>query len=521
MSRWNEAPYPRGQILLFHERLEDRISDDHSVRLLVEILDVLDWSSWERHYVLVAGQPPIHPRIMAGALIYGLSHGIRSSRRLEWACGNAIDFMWLVEGRTIDHSTFCEFRTRFKRELKDLFRQIGRLAIHLGLIRLNQVALDGTRVKANSSRHATASAKTLEERLRVLDEQIDKMLAEAGEADQQDKDLFGDSFSGTTLPAELSDLKRRQERLRQAFEAAQKADAKRKKSKKPAKVPVADPDSAIMPNKEGGYGPNFNPLATVDGECGMIVDSDVLNEINEPGAVIPTVERIEANFGQKPGQLLADSAFSTGGNLSALADCGIEGLMPVESVLLPAENPSDRADPTLPVLEEDWSKLPLRPRTKKLDRSAFVYDTERDCYWCPMGRELSFWYLKIKTRETCDDSKYRVYRCHSCAGCGLATACLADRAKVRTVSHDQHEPLRREAAARLKTESGKKAYARRAHLAETPNAVIKQVMGLRQFLLRGLDNVRTEWLWACTAFNIRKMISIIAKVRAGSALKPI
>jgi len=391
----------------------------------------------------------------------------------------------------------------------------------MGLIRLNQVALDGTRVKTNSSRHATASAKTLEERLRVLDEQIDKMLAEAGEVDQQDKDLFGASLSGNTLPTELSDLKRRQERLRRAFEAAQKADAKRSKSKKSAKVPVADPDSAIMPNKEGGYGPNFNPLATVDGECGMIVDADVLNEINEPGAVIPTVERIEANFGQKPEQLLADTGFSTGGNLSALADLEIEGLMPVESVLFAAENPSDRADPTHPVPEADWVKLPLRPRTKKLDRAAFVYDAERDCYWCPMGRELSFWYRKTKSRDTCDDSKYRVYRCHSCEGCGLAKACLADTAKVRTVSHDQHESVRQAAASRLRTESGKKAYARRAHLAETPNAVIKQVMGLRQFLLRGLDKVRTEWLWACTAFNIRKLISFIAKVRVDSALKPI
>lgn len=521
MSRWNEAPYPREQILLFHERLEDRIPGDHTVRLLVEILDSLDWSSWEQHYVLVSGQPPIHPKIMAGAIIYGLTHGIRSSRRLEWACGHAVDFIWLVEGRTIDHSTFCAFRTRFKRELKELFRQTGRVGIEMGLLRLNQVFLDGTRVKANSSRHATASAKTLEERLRVLDEQIEQMLAEAGEADQQDKDLFGDSFSGNTLPPELSDLKRRQERLRQAFAAAQKADAKRGKSKKSAKVPVADPDSAIMPNKEGGYAPNFNPLAAADGETGMIVDNDVLNEINEPGAVIPTVERIEANFGQKPGQLVADTGFSTGGNLSDLADLEIEALMPVDSTRLLAENPAERADPTQPVPEEDWPKLPVFPRTKKLDRAAFVYDAAKDHYWCPMGRKLSFWYCKTKSRDTCDDSKYRVYRCHSCEGCGLAKDCLTGKAKVRTVSHDQHESVRQATASRLRTEFGKKAYARRAPLAETPNAVIKQVMGLRQFLLRGLDKVRTEWLWACTAFNIMKLISAIGKVRADYVEKAI
>jgi hypothetical protein len=98
MSRWNQAPLPRDQILLFRETLGGRIPENHSVRLLAEILDGLDWSPWEQSYVLVAGQPPIHPKILAGAMLYGLSHGIRSSRRLECACGHAIDFMWLVEG---------------------------------------------------------------------------------------------------------------------------------------------------------------------------------------------------------------------------------------------------------------------------------------------------------------------------------------------------------------------------------------------------------------------------------------
>ena len=525
MSGWNQAPQPRDQILLFRETLGDRIPDNHSVRLFAEILDQLDWSSWERHYVLVAGQPPIHPKIMAGGILYGLTHGIRSSRRLEWACGNAIDFMWLVEGRTIDHSTFCDFRTRFQRALKDLFRQIGRVAMHMGLIRLNQVALDGTRVKANSSRHATASAKTLEQRLQALDEQIEKMLAEACEADQQDKDLFGDSANGHTLPAELTDLKKRQERLRKAFEAAQQGDTKRAKrkrsSKHSVKVPVADPDSAIMPNKEGGYAPNFNPVAAVDSKCGMIVDADVLNEMKEGETVIPTVERIESSFGRQPEQFLADSTFATGSNLSGLADRGIEAVMPVEQTKLPDANPAERADPTRPVAEEDWAKLPRRAQTKKLDRAAFVYDEKKDCYHCPLGRELAFDYIKMQARDTGEASAYRVYTCGSCEGCGLASDCLMGKSKRRTVSYDQHESARREVAARMKTESGKKAYAKRAHLAETPNGFIKDVLGLRQFLLRGLDKVRTEWLWACTAFNIRKLMSAMEKLRADGSLEPV
>lgn len=525
MSGWNQAPLPRDQILLIPTTLGDRIPENHSVRLFGEILDGLDWSEWERHYVLVAGQPPIHPKIVAGAILYGLTHGVRASRRLEWACEHAVDFMWLVEGRTIDHSTFCDFRTTFKKELKDLFRQIGRVAMTMGMIRLNQVALDGTRVKANSSAHATATAKTLDQRLSVLNEQIEALFAQAEQADQQEKDLFGDSISTHSLPPELADLKRRQASLGKALKAAHEADAKRQKrksgSKRPAKVPVADPDSVILPNKEGGYAPNFNPTAAVDGVCGMIVDADVLSQQSESETVIPTVEHIEADFGRKPDQFLADSAFATGSNLSGLAERGIEALMPVESTRLPEENPADRADPTHPVPQSDWPKLPRRAQTGKLDRAAFVYDAAKDCYYCPQGRALVFVQIKTKDRDTCDASEYRVYTCRSCEGCALAADCLSGKAKQRTVSHDQHEAVRQEVAARLKTESGRKAYARRAHLAETPNGHIKQVMGLRQFLLRGLDKVRTEWLWTCTAFNIRKLISAMEKVRTGAALNPV
>jgi hypothetical protein len=313
-------------------------------------------------------------------------------------------------------------------------------------------------------------------------------------------------------------VKRRQARLRQALEAAQAADASHPKRRGASKVPVADPESAIMPNKEGGYAPNYNPVAAVDGASGMIVDADVLNEMREGEMVIPTVERVEATFGKKPEQFLADSTFATGGNLSALEARGIEAVMPVGEKPLPEDHPVRREDPSVPVPEADWAKLPRRAQTGQLDRAAFVYDAKRDCYWCPAGRALTFFQTKAKERDTSESSVYRVYRSSSCAGCGLAKACLAKGSARRTVSHDQHDGVRRAAAALMNTPRGQATYARRSHLAETPNAVIKQVMGLRQFLHRGLEKVRMEWLWACTAFNIRKLMKAMAVLRAEVAL---
>ena len=167
---WADPVFEREKARVYWPTLDSMIAPDDPVRLVDEVLTQTDWSSWEVEYDRTRGQPPIHPRIVAGAILYGMYRGIRSTRRLEEACRYRLDFQWLVEGRRIDHTTFNKFRTRFKRPLKDLFRQIGRVAMGLGLITLCEVAFDGTRVKANNSRYKTRTAKTLEEKLKKLDE---------------------------------------------------------------------------------------------------------------------------------------------------------------------------------------------------------------------------------------------------------------------------------------------------------------------------------------------------------------
>ena len=129
MSHWAAAPMPRAQIVLFAPTLEETLAAEHSVRLFDEVLRDVDFSDWESMYVRVVGQPPIHPRWLASGILYGLTLGIRSSRKLEDGCINRVDFIWLMEGRRPDHSTFCKFRTQFGPQLKTLFQKIGRIGI--------------------------------------------------------------------------------------------------------------------------------------------------------------------------------------------------------------------------------------------------------------------------------------------------------------------------------------------------------------------------------------------------------
>jgi hypothetical protein len=201
----------------------------------------------------------------------------------------------------------------------------------------------------------------------------------------------------------LRDVARRQERLRAALAAAQATDARRAargEGAQSAKVPVADPESAVLPNKEGGHAPNYTPLAAVDGARGFIVAAEIVD--SESGATVAVVDEIEQELGARPAAVLADSAHGTGVNLTALAARGIAAYIP---------------------------------------------------------------------------------------------------------------PARQAMRERLKTEAGRAVYGRRRWLCETPLAVLKSRLGLRQFLLRGRAKVATQWRWACAAFNLVKLAREVRRMR--------
>jgi len=515
---WAQPPMTRQQIVLFAPTLDNMIADDETVRLIDEVLRHRDWSMWEAHYDGTCGQPPIHPRVVASAILYGLCRGVRSSRRLEYACRYNIDFIWLVEGRTIDHTTFAKFRTEFKSELKDLFRQLGRVALSVGLVRLGEVAFDGTRVKANNSRYSTRTAATLQEKLTELDEQIEQLLADAETADALDAQLFGAAESTTKLPPQLADAKQRREQLQKALERAQAADKARKTEgidpgKNPAQVPTTDPESRVMPNKEGGYAPNYTPTATTDSHRGFIMDADVTSDVNESSVLLDAVDRIEQNFGARPEKLLTDGGNNSGQLLAGLEERGIEPYAPVESNQPQPGNPARRDDATQPVPQSEWPRLP-RNSQGQLAKSCFVYDESRDEYRCPQGHAMPFAKTKQDTRGGMKVT-LRVYQCESCAGCPLASACLSAKARHgRTITRDPHEAVRERVAARMTTEAARKVYDQRPRIAETTFGILKHVFGLRQFLLRGLQKVRTEWTWAATAFNLLKLVRELGRLRA-------
>jgi transposase len=517
LDYWAEAPMQRRQRALFAPTLEAMIRPDDPVRLVDEVLSGLDWSAWEAEYDGQRGQPPIHPRVIAAALLYGLCRGIRSTRKLEEACCYRLDFLWLVEGRQIDYSTFARFRTRFGPQLKEVFRQLGRLAMSLGLVRLGEVAFDGTRVKAQNSRYNTKTSKTLADKLAALDAQFDQMLAEWDAAEQQRQQGERED-SPRQLPPPLADLRERRAKVQTALAKARALDELRRKDgvnpeKNPAQVPMHDPDSRVMPNKEGGYAPNYTPTATTDGQAGFIVDCEVLGEVNETPQAVPSVDRIAETFGQNPERFLTDSGNNSGLVQQALEERGIEFYAPVESAEPQPGSPVLRSDLTQPVPDSERDRLPRNPQGQ-LDKSCFVYDAAEDCYYCPQGQVLEFAENKPEMRDA-QRVQRRVYRCDTCADCPLRALCVSPQSKGgRTINRDEFTAVRQRTVARMSTPEAQQLYDQRPRIAETTFAILKSVFGLRQFLLRGLDKVRTEWRWSATAFNLLKLVRHLARLRA-------
>ena len=193
----------------------------------------------------------------------------------------------------------------------------------------------------------------------------------------------------------------------------------------------------------------------------------------------------------------------------------MEFFAPVTSNQPQEGNPAKRDDPTQPVPESEWPKLP-RNNQKQLDKSCFVYDAAKDQYYCPQGYAMPLDKTKPDQRGG-QTVTLRVYRSANCAGCPLAAACLSSQSRGgRTITRDPYEEVRERTAARMATASGRKLYNQRPRIAETTFGILKSVMGLRQFLLRGLEKVKTEWRWATTAFNLIKLVRAIGRMRAAS-----
>lgn len=510
---WAKATETREQIVLFSEKLDDAIDGEHPVRTLDAILDKVDWTDWEAEYVLTIGQPPIHPRVLAGIIIYGLLKRIRTSRALEDALQMRLDFRWLAEGRSIDHSTISKFRTAKMERIGQLFVQIGLIAQQMGHLTLATLGYDGTRLRASNRRTGTRTPKELREAKQQLAEEFAAHQKDIDEAQTSEDQTF-DAAKAADKQKELS---RQADQIDAALAEIERIEASGKKV--PDRLPITDPESRIAKNKEGGFAPNYNPTATVDADSGLIAAADVISGIDEQSHMHEAINKVRDDFldGDRDRliEVLADGLMATGENIAACDDANVDFYTPAG-----AENPAYRDDPSQPVAADRIDDLPLRGKrpkagkddTRTFDKSAFLHDAEADVYYCPMGKQLT----RKSQRKDHTGALRILYRAEKsdCSECPLRSKCFKNSRNQygRRIECGVHEVAKQAHTRRMQSDESRSKYARRAAVTERPFAIIKRHFGVREFLVRGLEKARCEWQWLCIAHNVHRLLNLCSSL---------
>lgn len=339
--------------------VQDYVPKEHLSRLIVSLVrESLDLTAITGSYRSGLGQPPFDPRMMTALLLHGYASGLYSSRRMAKACRERTDFMMIVAGDPPDFRTISEFRKRHLQALADLFVQVLKLAEKAGLVKLGHVALDGTKIKANASKHKAMSYERMKQREAELKAEVERWLEAAAAADAEEDRLYGDK-RGDEMPDWVADKEKRLAKIREAkaeLEAEAKAAAEeetrrrteaeekriaagRKKNGKTPAPPKAepdgkaqrnftDPDSRILKTKDG-YIQGYNAQAAVDSTAQIIVAHGLTASMSDHGQLVELIDGIKAHLGAKPKEASADSGYLSEANLQALADRAISAYVAI------------------------------------------------------------------------------------------------------------------------------------------------------------------------------------------------
>jgi len=321
-------PYLPEQDLLLPPSLRDWLPENHLAYFVSDVVDQLDLSAiygvYERE---LRGQPPYNPQMMTKLLVYGYCVGVYSARKIQQRLVEDVAFRVLAAGNEPDFRTLSDFRKIHLRALEGLFEQVLKIVLETGAMKLGRVALDGTKIKANASKHKAMSYDRMKEQEKLIRAQVKEMLARAEAADAEEDARYGKDKRGDELPAELQRRETRLKRIREAKKAVeerarQKAEAEGKSTEQVKPDPQAqynftDPESRIMKSNEG-FVQAYNAQAAVEPDFQFIVGQAVTQAPNDKEQVIPMMETVETQSGQRPEEVLADSGYCSEKNLEDL-----------------------------------------------------------------------------------------------------------------------------------------------------------------------------------------------------------
>ena len=440
-------PYQPDQILLLPPSMREWLPEGHLAYFVSDVVDGLDLSkihaSYERE---TRGAPPFHPAMLTKIIFYGLCRGVYSSRKLSLATHEDVAFRVLGAGNHPDFRTISEFRKRHLASLADLFLQVLKLCQKAGLVSMKHIAIDGTKLLANASKHKAMSYSRMVEKEKELEAEIKELLKRGLDIDAQEDAEYGPDRRGDELPEELATREKRLAKIREAKQALeleareraavleeeqsqkvaeQEASGKKPCGRKPGPIKTepdgkaqrnfTDPESRIMKDSNKAFVQAYNGQAAVDADHQIIVACDLTNQAADCPHLSSMIDKIQTNTGAKPEEISADAGYFSSDNIEFIENQGIDGY-------IPPDRQRRGKEPTLPS----------------------CLDPERQS--------------------------------------------AADRQR-----------------AKLLTPEGRKAYGKRKETVEPVFGQTKSVRDFRGFLLRGLEKVKSEWTLVCLGHNMLKL----------------
>jgi len=325
------------QSLLLPPSLREWLPDDHLAYFVSDVVDQLDLSAIESAYEEEdRGQPPYHPGMMTKILLYGYCVGVFSSRKIQKRLVEDVAFRVLAAGNQPDFRTISDFRKLHLQALESLFQQMLRLTLETGTMKLGRVALDGGKVKAHASKHKAMSYERMQETEKRLREEVRKLLKQAEAADKEEDSQYGRDRRGDELPEELQRRETRIGRIREAKRALEERAREQAKSegKDPEKAQPApkaqynftDPESRIQKGPDG-FVQGYNTQIAVEPAFQLIVGQTVTQAANDKQQLVPLIEAIQEQSGQRPKEVVADSGYCSDENLKYLAKRRMTGFV--------------------------------------------------------------------------------------------------------------------------------------------------------------------------------------------------
>ncbi len=479
-------PIDREQGLLRPVIVDELVAEDHKVRAIWDLTGELDLS---RFYSKIrskegkAGSPAWHPRLLLSVWLYAYSEQVTSAREVARLMEYEPGLMWLSGLGEVNYHKLSEFRAEYPEELKQLMAELLGALSREGIVKLECVAHDGTKIQAQAGSDSFRRGTTLEK--------------EIAKARQVVEELEGQAESGAgenprRKAARQRAARERSQRMKQAAEELAKIRVGKhsEKEQKEARVSLTEPEARIMKHgNDGGMAPSYNVQISTDAAQKIIVGIELTQSSSDSGSLQPAMEQVKATMGRYPDQVVADGGFTNQASIEEMNQSSMEfyGSLAAPEARQAASMKAAGIDPAF-------------------GPSAFQVQAESKSLQCPAGKILE--YVRQSKKG---DTTYWQYQAEGkdCQGCDYQKLCCPRPEQGRLVSIRMTENVEvAEFREKMKSEVAQQIYKKRGPVAEFPNAWIKDKLGIRKFRLRGMAKAKTEALWGAFTYNVQQWIRL-------------